>query len=319
MVMPNAKATKPGSEFKSTIEAPEGYKVVGADVASQELWLAAILGDRANGVIGSTKLSRMVLVGQKDNRTDPHSVLADQQDISRDGAKTVWYGLIYGLGLPGLKDALMSAKKDAKPEELEALAKFIMVAAKGQYNREYGCYIGGLASETFNELRRIGSHKRPRSPVLRAAMTRALAGIKDYGTSRTNWAVQTSGVDFRDLLVVFMEYLITREGLDARFMICIHDEVRYLCANHDTHRLAYLLQIAHLYVRAKITQALGFEHLPIGSSWFPEVDVDQYLRKESSMPCLTPTQTKALDPGYALTPRATLDALFTTKPMEAVV
>jgi DNA polymerase gamma 1 len=318
MVMPNAKGNKPGSEFKSTIEAPEGYKIVGADCASQELWLAAILGDRANAVLGATKLSRMVLVGQKDNRTDPHSVLADQQDISRDSAKTVWYGLIYGLGLSGLKDALMTAKKGAKPEELEALARSIMGAAKGQFNQEYGCYIGGLASETFNELRRIGSHKRPRSPVLRAAMTRALAGIKDYGTSRTNWAVQTSGVDFRDLLVVFMDYLISREGLDARFMLCIHDEVRYICADQDAARLAYLLQIAHLYTRAKITQALGFEHLPIGSSWFPEVDVDQYLRKDSGLPCTTPTQTKALAPGYALTPRDTLEALFTTKPMEAI-
>lgn len=34
-----------GSELKSMIQAPTGYRFVGADVDSQELWIAAILGD----------------------------------------------------------------------------------------------------------------------------------------------------------------------------------------------------------------------------------------------------------------------------------
>ena len=34
-----------GSELKAMIRAPPGYSLVGADVDSQELWIAAVLGD----------------------------------------------------------------------------------------------------------------------------------------------------------------------------------------------------------------------------------------------------------------------------------
>jgi len=34
-----------GSELKAMIQSPPGYHFVGADVDSQELWIAAILGD----------------------------------------------------------------------------------------------------------------------------------------------------------------------------------------------------------------------------------------------------------------------------------
>ena len=34
-----------GSELKAMIQSPPGYHFVGADVDSQELWIASILGD----------------------------------------------------------------------------------------------------------------------------------------------------------------------------------------------------------------------------------------------------------------------------------
>lgn len=34
-----------GSELKAMVQAPPGYTLVGADVDSQELWIAAVLGD----------------------------------------------------------------------------------------------------------------------------------------------------------------------------------------------------------------------------------------------------------------------------------
>ena len=41
----NAKETRVGSELKVMVRSPEGYRFVGADVDSQELWIAAVLGD----------------------------------------------------------------------------------------------------------------------------------------------------------------------------------------------------------------------------------------------------------------------------------
>lgn len=34
-----------GKGIKNMIQAPRGYKIVGADVDSQEQWLAAVFGD----------------------------------------------------------------------------------------------------------------------------------------------------------------------------------------------------------------------------------------------------------------------------------
>lgn len=34
-----------GSELKAMVQVPPGYHLVGADVDSQELWIAAILGE----------------------------------------------------------------------------------------------------------------------------------------------------------------------------------------------------------------------------------------------------------------------------------
>ena len=59
-----------GSELKAMVRAPPGYCLVGADVDSQELWIAAILGDahfagihgkRVIKNIGQTLKRRVVL------------------------------------------------------------------------------------------------------------------------------------------------------------------------------------------------------------------------------------------------------------------
>lgn len=41
----NARPDRVGSELKAMVQAPPGYVLVGADVDSQELWIAAVLGD----------------------------------------------------------------------------------------------------------------------------------------------------------------------------------------------------------------------------------------------------------------------------------
>lgn len=62
----NAKADRIGSELKTLVEAPEGYHLVRADVDSQELWIAAVLGDaHLCKEHGSTPLGWMTLQGNK--------------------------------------------------------------------------------------------------------------------------------------------------------------------------------------------------------------------------------------------------------------
>jgi DNA polymerase gamma 1 len=72
------------------IQSPEGYCIVGADVDSQELWIAATIGDaQFAGIHGCTALGWMNLEGKKSDGTDMHSKTAAIIGISRDHAKVL--------------------------------------------------------------------------------------------------------------------------------------------------------------------------------------------------------------------------------------
>ena len=45
-------------------------------------------------------------------------------------------------------------------------------------------------------------------------------------TSRVNWVVQSSAVDYLHLMLVCMKWLFTKYNIDGRFCISIHDEVK---------------------------------------------------------------------------------------------
>ena len=62
---------------------------VGADVDSQELWIASLLGDSSHpaGDHGCTPLGWMTLRGDKASGTDMHSVTARGSGVTRDEAK----------------------------------------------------------------------------------------------------------------------------------------------------------------------------------------------------------------------------------------
>ena len=45
-------------------------------------------------------------------------------------------------------------------------------------------------------------------------------------TSRINWVVQSSAVDYLHLLLVSMQWLFEEYSINGRFCISIHDEVR---------------------------------------------------------------------------------------------
>jgi DNA polymerase gamma 1 len=52
-------------------------------------------------------------------------------------------------------------------------------------------------------------------------------------TSRVNWVVQSSAVDYLHLMLTCMQWLIEEYKINARFAISIHDEVRYIVKSED--------------------------------------------------------------------------------------
>lgn len=68
-------------------------------------------------------------------------------------------------------------------------------------------------------------------------------------TSRVNWVVQSSAVDYLHLMLVSMKWLFEEFDISGRFCISIHDEVRYLVQEQDRYRAALALQITNLLTR----------------------------------------------------------------------
>lgn len=307
-VASNPKKLRIGTELKTMVEVPADYRIVGADVDSQELWIASALGDMELGYCGSTSLGLSVVLGKKEDKTDPHSAVALQQGIPRDLCKNEIYGALYGQGQKGNTDLLLRALPEKSASECEKLAKDFLTIFKGQKSRNTGRYLGGLASDAFNVMETIADSRQPTTPVLKAKLSKALAGIKDFKPTRVNWVIQSSGVDFRDLLVLYVRYLFDRLGIRGRLLMTIHDEIRTLVHKEDIMLATYALQIAHLLTRAAFIDQLDLDCIPAGVAWFSEVDVDWVLRKNPADPCLTPSQKEPLAPGITIRPKDLLTA-----------
>ncbi|XP_023973027.1 DNA polymerase subunit gamma-1 isoform X4 [Physeter macrocephalus] len=296
------KPDRVGSELKAMVQAPPGYVLVGADVDSQELWIAAVLGDaHFAGMHGCTAFGWMTLQGRKSRGTDLHSKTAATVGISREHAKVFNYGRIYGAGQPFAERLLMQFNHRLTRQEAAEKARQMYAVTKGlrryrlsdegewllreldlpvnrtedgwvslqdlrKIQREASrksqwkkwevvaerAWMGGTESEMFNKLESIAMSDTPRTPVLGCRITRALepsAVQGEFMTSRVNWVVQSSAVDYLHLMLVAMKWLFEEFAIDGRFCISIHDEVRYLVREEDRYRAALALQITNLLTR----------------------------------------------------------------------
>lgn len=308
----NAKKNRVGSELKAMVRAPAGYAIVGADVDSEELWISSLMGDAQFGLHGATAIGWMTLEGTKAAGTDLHSKTASILGISRDQAKVFNYSRIYGAGMRHAVLLLLQANAGMLPEQAQKLAEALYAQTKGKnthrgdlFDRKF--WHGGTESFVFNKLEAIALSDRPQTPALGCGVTHALSkeylqpGFgTDFMTSRINWVVQSSGVDYLHMLIVAMEHLLAKYDIRARYIISVHDEVRYLVREEDRYRAALALQIANLWTRSMFAYRLGMDDLPQGVAFFSAVDVDSVLRKEVDMPCVTPSQPVPLPPGESL-------------------
>ncbi|KAJ1647781.1 DNA-directed DNA polymerase gamma mip1 [Coemansia asiatica] len=314
MTASNAKKNRLGSELKSMVRCPKGFSFVGADVDSEELWISALIGDSQFRMHGGTAFGWMTLQGTKAAGTDLHSNSARILGIGRGNAKVFNYGRIYGAGVKYAISLLMRFNPDMTEADAKKKAEQLYMSTKGQSMRDKRLFgrsfwFGGSESYMFNQLEAIATTDDPRTPVLGCGITDALkknvTGDR-FMTSRVNWVVQSSGVDYLHMLLVSMNYLARKYRIDMRFVITVHDEVRYMVADHDIHRAALAMQVSNLWVRSLFSYRMGMEDLPQSVAFFSAVDIDHVLRKEVDMDCLTPTNTKPIPPGTSYSISETL-------------
>ncbi|XP_029411828.1 DNA polymerase subunit gamma-1 isoform X3 [Nannospalax galili] len=356
----NARPDRVGSELKAMVQAPPGYVLVGADVDSQELWIAAVLGDaHFAGMHGCTAFGWMTLQGRKSRGTDLHSKTATTVGISREHAKVFNYGRIYGAGQSFAERLLMQFNHRLTRQEAAEKAQQMYAVTKGlrryrlsdegewlvrqldlpvdrtedgwislqdlrKIQREASrksrwkkwevvaerAWTGGTESEMFNKLESIAMSDMPRTPVLGCCISRALepsAVQGEFMTSRVNWVVQSSAVDYLHLMLVAMKWLFEEFAINGRFCISIHDEVRYLVREEDRYRAALALQITNLLTRCMFAYKLGLNDLPQSVAFFSAVDIDQCLRKEVTMDCKTPSNPTGMERRYGIPQGEALD------------
>ncbi|XP_052279468.1 DNA polymerase subunit gamma-1-like isoform X1 [Dreissena polymorpha] len=304
MTASNAYTDRIGSELKAMVQSPPGYCFVGADVDSQELWIGAVLGDAHFAKThGCTALGWMTLQGNKKDGTDLHSMVAKTVNISRDHAKVFNYGRIYGAGQTFAEKLLLQFNHRMTSEEAKQKAQIMFSTTKGRRSFKGKTWVGGSESAMFNRLEEIANRTEPRTPVLGCRISKALEPdnvLDEFMTSRINWVVQSSAVDYLHLMLVCMNWLCEKYDINARFSISIHDEVRYLVLEEDRYRAALALQITNLLTRAMFAHRLGIKDLPLSVAFFSAVDIDQCLRKEVSMDCVTPSNPHGLLKGYQI-------------------
>ncbi|CAG9765430.1 unnamed protein product [Ceutorhynchus assimilis] len=342
MTASNADKERVGSELRAMVQAPPGYSIVGADVDSQELWIASVLGDAHHAKThGSTPLGWMTLSGTKAKNTDMHSVTAQAVGISRNHAKVINYARIYGAGqqfaerlLAQFNPAMSQSEARSKAQKMFNLTKGKKIyELRPEYlidfpeNRYFGKWqafemaklhnktleemfvdtkwVGGTESAMFNRLEQIANSPQPTTPFLNGRLTRALE-IKDgkYLTTRVNWVVQSGAVDFLHLMLSCMKWIM---GDKIRFCISFHDEVRYLVPDRYKYQAALALHVANLMTRSFCVTKLGLNDLPHSVAFFSSVEVDKVLRKECDNDCVTPSNPHGLHKGYGIGTGEALD------------
>ncbi|XP_060531031.1 DNA polymerase subunit gamma-1, mitochondrial [Cylas formicarius] len=344
MTASNAHCERIGSELRAMVQAPPGYYIVGADVDSQELWIASVLGDSHHAKMhGATPFGWMTLSGNKSNETDMHSVTAKGVGISRDHAKVINYARIYGAGQNFAERLLKQFNPSMSETEARSKALKMFTLTKGKkiyylkpehlldfpdkpYNQwqafeiAKSCrktidemflkskWVGGTESAMFNRLEEIANSPSPCTPFLGGRLTRALepktAAEDKYLPTRVNWVVQSGAVDFLHLMLVCMKWIM---GGKVRFCISFHDEVRYLVPEQYKYQAALALHVTNLLTRSFCCYRLGLADVPQSVAFFSSVEVDTVLRKECGNDCQTPSNPHGLEKGYGIKSGESLD------------
>ena len=338
MTAANAQNDRIGSELRAMINAPANYNIVGADVDSQELWIASIIGDSLLNNIkiqGATPFSWMTLIGNKTNGTDMHSVTAKAINISRDQAKVLNYARIYGAGQKFAERLLKQFNPMMSDQEAMLKSKKMFCLTKGQkYYRlkkhfisenlidkfytsneafkisqiygkskkeifQKGKWVGGSESAMFNSLEEIADQAHPVTPFLSARLSRAL----EQEFNEKNLPTKINWVVQSSAVDFLHLILVTMRWLmkdKTRLCLSFHDEVRYLVPSKYKYNAALAMHVTNLLVRSFFVSRLNMRDLPMSVAFFNAVEVDTVLRKEARQDCKTPSNPYGLQIGYGV-------------------
>jgi DNA polymerase gamma 1 len=282
VTMCSTKNWRIGTELKSRVQAPDGWKIVGADFDGQEMQIASIYSDKwEGGHVGCSPFGYNVLSGSKEAGTDPHSALAKLAGVDRDTAKIAGFAVLYGAGVRAVQTYIRRKYPEKSPTEVKNFAYKILEGKKGRMTQ--GLYEGGSDSGCFNFMEQIAMRSKiPTLPCLGTKISTAMrpsAVGDDFKTSRVNWTIQSSGAEILAIFLTTVHWLVKEYKVPARFILSIHDEVWFMTPDKYAEQFAVLFQIAHMYTWSLFHSSVGIPELPLSRAFFSSVAIDNRLRK----------------------------------------
>jgi DNA polymerase gamma 1 len=292
VTMCSTKNWRIGTELKTRVQAPDGWKVVGADFDGQEMQIASIYSDKwEGGHVGCSPFGYNVLSGSKEAGTDPHSALAKLAGVDRDTAKIAGFAVLYGAGVRAVQTYIRRKYPEKSPAEVKNFAYRILEGKKGKQRN--GIYEGGSDSGAFNLMEDIAMRTRvPSLPCLGTKISTAMrpsAVGDDFRTGRINWTIQASGAEILSIFLTSVHWLAEEYKIPCRFIISIHDEIHFMTPEKYAEQFAVMFQIAHVYTWSLFQSSVGIPDLPLSRAFFSSVAIDNRIRKSPKEKTITPS------------------------------
>ena len=243
--------TELGGEFRKMFIAPEGFLLVDADYSQIELRILA-------HVSGDDTMRNAFHAGE-----DIHAVTASQvfgvplnevTPLQRSRAKAVNFGIVYGISDFSLSRDIGVTRREAKEYIDNYLAKYHGV-------RDYMSQVVEKA-RTDGYVSTIFGRRRP-MPELAAANRNTRA----FGERvALNMPIQGSAADIIKLAMVNVQRRFESEGMRARLILQIHDELIVECPEEESEAAMSLLVAEMAGVVQLSVPLIADAHC--GKSWY---------------------------------------------------
>ncbi len=236
---------------KAFVPGSEGWSLLAADYSQIELRIMAHLA-------GDAALKESFMKGE-----DPHAATAaaifglpaaEVDEELRSRAKTVNYGVMYGMGPRGLAARLGISKKEAEKFIEEYFAK--MPAVKG--------FLSSLVDRARDEgfATTIMNRRRP-LPAIHSSDRRARAYAERMAV---NTPIQGSAADMIKKAMVEVKRGMSAAGMKAKLILQVHDELVFECPDNEIESLKALV-VECMESAAELTVPLEVA-VGVGANWW---------------------------------------------------
>ena len=219
--------TELGAEMRRMFGAAEGCVLVDADYSQIELRLLAhISGDEAmiSGFHSGEDIH--TITASQVFGVEPASVTADM----RRAAKAVNFGIVYGISAFALSDDLHVSMAQAKDYMEKYFEHYAGVRAYMSRVVEQG-KADGFVSTLY--------HRRRWLPELKSSNF----NMRSFGERvALNMPIQGTAADIIKLAMIRVDSRLRAEGLAARLVLQVHDELIVECPEHEAEQVKALLK-----------------------------------------------------------------------------